>query len=310
VYFVVGDNIFDTNVVDAVDVSLDDRNFERFPSENKNGHENNGHSYGHDKNHKKNNCTNKYSKCVGHTECCVGACVHLDKVGKVCSCNEISQNCKKSDNDTCCQGFCDSKSATCKCIDTAGYCKSDKECCKGNCIKDRCVCAASGGACKVTNDCCGGICKNGICGTCSYPTSLPCITTDDCCRGVCDPVSHRCICGTTGNKCKVDQNCCGGVCNNGTCSCLILGINSIGCDPINDNCCYGTCAFNSTANVFQCLTLPVNSECNQNADCTTFYCVNNRCSCYTTGTPCSVTVQCCQGLTCTNTPANATLLCQ
>jgi len=321
VYF-IADDIFYTNVVDAVEDSSDDKNLIRLvpkcathPGGNTTKCTEVGgicdcHSsccVGFCGQDKKCGCTSKDSACVGNEECCVGTCVNLPTLGKACYCNGISETC--SCNTTCCQGFCDPLSATCKCIGATGKCNFDKDCCNGKCINGNCVCAAIGGACKVINDCCEGICKNGICGTCMNEFTSTCNTSDDCCRGTCS--GGQCSCEvTSNNNCMIDNDCCGGTCISGSCNCIPY-FNTDGSQPncipaLKDPCCYGTCRLSSTQG-FLCLGSLPNSECNLDYDCVTNVCDRNRCSCRSVGQPCvSGQVQCCNGLTCNNSTVNPT----
>lgn len=241
--------------------------------------------------------------------CCHGAVCNEDQIGGgICSCPHNLQECS---------GLCvDIASNPLACGIDCVVCAADTDCCNGIC-------------CKAGGRCCGGSCTdlsadNGNCGGCGQecPAGLTCC--DSRCRAFDDDPRH---CGACNTRCP-DRR----ICSNGQCVCQ-PGYRDCGdgicrnlkTDPLHCGVCGRVCGPNQVCRGGRCRCTPAfsatcapsepgrcgrleNRPCERSDECCGGNCITygGQLRCWPCrGFPCTDDRQCCQNLTCEQSPGPA-----
>ena len=252
------------------------------------------------------NCCNDADECDAGEVCtnnqCVPACDSDDdcEAGQVCNtttgqCEDAPEcttggDCDDGDactNDVCTDGVCSNPDVTCGagqvCVDgeCVGECTEDVDCPDDGdaCTEVACV---DGGCVTTTTDCNDDVaCTDDSCD----PDTGDCVNEDNCVDGTCDPDTGECTGCTADVDCDDDDDCTTDTCVDGSCE----NTNNTGaCSDgnactTNDTCANGACAgtavtcpagqqCNATTGNCQAIVCDDNTDCNDNASCTTDIC--------------------------------------
>jgi hypothetical protein len=243
-------------------------------------------------------CVHELKACKRQEDCCqfLEGVADCDKNRKVC-CRTDGVKC--TDNEQCCDGFCDTRTATCggsTCRATDSACAADYQCCTGICDPK------------------SHQCKKGIC----TPLGQACGGDDRCCDGASCQADGRCgyapTCRNEGEPCDPtgqaqDQLCCNAIpCKQvpgtdpaaGICSAQACLPDSSPCDPsVPADCCSQYCDPFAAMCGHACVSN--GQPCAAAYDCCSGVCgIDGLCACSGENEICATNADCCGGASCVN----------